>query len=109
MAFISNVTALSGTTRSVSFTGSDVYTLSLTGVTTFTFTNPPPAGQAASVTIFITQHSSLTYSVNWPTAKWNQGIAHVMSPASSSVDAVTFTTTDGGVTYYGFIASMEMS
>jgi len=110
MAFISDVTALSGTTPSVSFTGGDVYTITLSGNTTFTFSSAPPSGQAANVTVIVTQAAAANYSVTWPgTVKWHSGVSHSMSGNFSSVDIVSFTTTDGGATYYGFVSGVGMS
>lgn len=109
MAFISDVTALSGTTPSISFTGGDVYTVTLSSTITPSFTNPPPAGQAATVTIFISQPGSGTWGVNWPAnIKWSSGLEHIMSPVTSTTDIVSFTTVDGGATYYGFIGGQAM-
>ena len=109
MAFISDVTALSGTTPSISFTGGDVYTVTLSSGITPSFTNPPPAGQSATVTIFITQSGSNVYGVTWPaTIKWSSGLEHQMTPVLNTTDIVSFTTVDGGATYYGFIGGQAM-
>lgn len=110
MAFISDVTGLSGTTPSVSFTGGDVYTITLSGNTTFTFSSPPPSGQAANVTVIVTQSASTGYTVTWPaTVNWHQGVPHGMSTTLSAIDIVSFTTTDGGSSYYGFVSGSRMS
>src|SRR3546814_7268396 len=77
-----------------------------TSETTFTFSNPPASGTAGSFTLFLTNGGSQT--VNWPASvDWAGADAPVLTTAG--VDILTFTTVDGGTTWYGFAAGLDMS
>jgi len=72
---------------------------------TFTFTNPPGSGDAGSFTLILTNGGSQT--VNWPASvDWAGGTAPSLT--ASGVDVLTFTTVDGGTTWYGFAAGLDM-
>jgi len=76
-----------------------------TSTTTFTFSNPPASGTAGSFTLFLTNGGSQT--VNWPASvDWAGGTAPSLTAAG--VDILTFTTIDGGTTWYGFPAGLDM-
>ena len=77
-----------------------------TSTTTFTFSNPPASGTAGSFTLILTNGGSQT--VNWPgSVDWAGGSAPDLT--SSGVDVLTFVTVDGGTTWYGFPAGLDMS
>lgn len=84
MAYVSAAAALTGTTPSVSFLGGsgDVYTITLTGNTTFTFSTPPPTGYSSSVFIVITQSASVQYTTTIPVTSW----VHGQSPATLALN-----------------------
>lgn len=74
----------------------------LGGNTAFTFTNPPVAGREMTVTIFLQQDGTGTRIPTWPASvHWSDGITPVLTTTINRLDAVTLTTVDGGVTYYG--------
>lgn len=76
-----------------------------TSAQTFTFSNPPTSGTSGSFTLFLTNGGSQT--VTWPNSvKWEAGSAPVLIAAG--VDILIFTTNDGGVTWYGFAAGLDM-
>ena len=76
-----------------------------TGETTYTFSNPPASGTAGSFTLILTNGGSQT--VNWPASvDWAGGDAPTLT--ASGVDIITFITTDGGTTWYGFAAGLDM-
>jgi hypothetical protein len=76
-----------------------------TSTTTFTFSNPPASGTAGSFTLILTNGGSET--VNWPASvDWAGGAAPALT--ASGVDVLTFVTTDGGTTWYGFAAGLDM-
>jgi len=85
----------------------NVHTVTITGGTvSVTFSNPPASGTAGSLTIVVTNGGSQT--VNWPAAvDWAGGSAPTLT--SSGVDVLTFFTTDGGTTWLGFAAGLDMS
>lgn len=77
-----------------------------TSETTLTFSNPPASGTAGSFTFIVTNGGSQT--VNWPASvDWAGGTAPTLTAAG--VDILTFVTVDGGTTWYGFSAGLDMS
>jgi hypothetical protein len=76
-----------------------------TDAVTFTFSNPPPAGVAGSITLVLTNGGSQT--VNWPSSvDWAGDSAPSLT--ASGVDILTFLTVDGGSSWYGFVAGLDM-
>ena len=76
-----------------------------TSETTFTFSNPPATGKAGSFTLNLTNGGSQT--VNWPASvDWAGGVAPSLTTAG--VDVLSFVTTDGGTTWLGFVAGLDM-
>lgn len=74
----------------------------LGGNTAFTFTNPPVSGREQTFTIFLRQDGVGTRIPTWPASvHWSDGLTPVLTTTINRVDAVTLTTVDGGVTYYG--------
>tara|TARA_Y100000310_G_scaffold255681_1_gene263199 strand:+ start:444 stop:944 length:501 start_codon:yes stop_codon:yes gene_type:complete len=76
-----------------------------TSTETFTFSNPPASGKAGSFTLILTNGGSQT--VNWPgSVDWAGGTAPTLT--ASGVDVLTFITTDGGTTWLGFAAGLDV-
>ena len=82
----------------------------LTEATTFTFSNPPASGTAYIMSIEIIQDASGSgYSVTWPTSvDWAGGTAPTLTSAANGVDVFAFSTRDGGTTWYGFTAGLDL-
>jgi len=77
----------------------NVFTYTLSGGQTVTFTNPPASGTAGSFTMIVTNGGSAT--LTWPTSvDWPAATAPTLT-ASGGVDILFFTTCDGGTTWYG--------
>ena len=94
--------SLSGTTPTVNCETGNNFSLSTTGNTTFTFTNPPASGTAYGFTLRVTAGG--THTLTWPASvDWPGGTAPD-APASGESDVFVFFTTDGGTTWYGFQA-----
>jgi len=95
-----------GGTQDIDMTLGNVVTATVdTSANTFTFSNPPASGKAGSFTLILTNGGSQT--VNWPAAvDWAGGTAPTLTTAG--VDVLTFTTVDGGTTWYGFAAGLDM-
>jgi len=75
------------------------FTLSLSGATALSFSNPPASGKAYSFALEIT--TSGDYAITWPDSiKWQGGSAPA-NTASGATDLYTFITIDGGTTYFG--------
>ena len=97
-----NATALTGTTPSVDCTLGDLFTLTTSGNTTFTFSNAPASGVSYAFILKITAGG--THTLTWPASvDWAGGSAPD-APASGETDVYVFLTSDGGATWYGFLA-----
>jgi len=84
----------------------NVQTYTLSGNQTLTFTNPPATGTSGSFTLILTNGGSAT--LTWPTSvDWAGGTAPTLT--SSGIDAIVFTTIDGGTIWYGFAAGLDLS
>ena len=109
-AYHETVVALTGTTPTADLTDAPVFTITLSGATTFTFSNPVSSGTAQGFTIVVTQHGSSNYNITWPASvKWQFGVDPVVTLSASAKDIFSFFTIDGGTTYYGFVAGQGMS
>lgn len=94
--------SLSGTTPSVDCEAGNVFALSTTGNTTFTFSNPPASGTAFGFMLKLTAGG--THTITWPSSvDWADATAPD-APASGETDVLVFTTVDGGTTWYGALA-----
>jgi len=103
--------ALSGTTPTVNCETGNSFSLTLSGNTTFTFSNPPASGTAYSFSIEIIQDAGASgYTVTWPTSvDWPAATAPTLTATASAVDVFMFTTRDGGTTWYGFTAGQALA
>jgi hypothetical protein len=94
--------SLSGTTPSVDCEAGNVFALSTTGNTTFTFSNPPASGTAFGFMLKLTAGG--THTITYPASvDWAAATAPD-APASGETDVLVFTTVDGGTTWYGALA-----
>jgi len=76
----------------------NVFTYTLSGGQTVTFSNPPASGTAGSFTMIVTNGGSAT--LTWPTSvDWPAATAPALT--ASGVDLIFFTTIDGGSIWYG--------
>jgi len=99
--------ALSGTTPAVNCEAGNVFALTTSGNTTFTFTNPPATGTAYSFTLKATAGG--THTLTWPASvDWAGGSAPD-APASGETNVLVFITYDGGATWYGFQAGAALA
>ena len=87
----------------------NVFSTTLTeAVTSMTFSNPPSSGIGGSFTLILTQDSTAR-AVTWPTSvRWEGGIPPSISTVSS-VHIFQFITVDGGTSWYGFHAGINMA
>mgnify|MGYP001375246476 CR=1 FL=1 len=84
----------------------NVQTYTLSGAQTLVFSNPPATGTSGSFTLIVTNGGSAT--LTWPAAvDWAGATAPTLT--SSGIDALTFTTIDGGTIWYGFLAGADLS
>ena len=84
----------------------NVQTYTLSGSQSLTFSNPIASGNSSSFTLLVTNGGSAT--LTWPgSVDWAGGAAPTLT--ASGVDALVFTTIDGGTTWYGFAAGLDLS
>ncbi len=76
-----------------------------TATTTFTFSNPKATGNADAFDLYLTDGGSQT--VNWPASVGWAGDS-VPSLTASGLDHLIFTTIDGGTTWNGYVAGLDM-
>lgn len=77
----------------------NVFDDTITGATTYTFSNPPAAGRAGSLTLIVRMPSSIA-ALTWPgSVIWPDG--DVPEPGSNEVWLFTFITRDGGSSWLG--------
>jgi hypothetical protein len=102
--------SLSGTTPTVDCEAGNSFALTLSGATTFTFSNPPASGTTYAFTLKLVQDSSGSgYTVTWPSSvDWAAATAPTLTADANAVDVFVFMTHDGGTTWYGFTAGQAM-
>lgn len=112
--------SVSGTTLTVDMSTGNYFEVSLTpasgNIATFTITNPPASGNVGSFVIKITQvypPGSTVRSFNWDSMagarpEW-EGTPPVMPTDINAQDVYTFTTYDGGTTWYGSTIGTEFN
>lgn len=90
--------------QSLDCEAANVFTATITGETTWTFSNPPATGYAGCITLILTNGGSATQ--NWPNSvDWPSATAPTLTAAG--VDILTFMTLDGGTTWYGVTAALD--
>ena len=102
--------ATSGTTPAVNCETGNAFSHTLSGNTTFTFSNPPASGTAYSFSIEVIQDSGASgYTVTWPTSvDWPSATAPTLTATASAKDVFVFYTRDGGTNWYGFTAGQAL-
>jgi len=100
---------LTGTATTINLATATNFTHTLTGATTYTFSNPAATGNASSFTLKVIQDSTAR-TITWPASvDWAGGTAPTLTTTSGGVDVFVFYTIDGGTTYYGFTAGQAMA
>lgn len=107
----SQVSANSSTTYTVNLTNGNTFLVTMTGNCTFTFSNPPASGKTGSFTLVLVQDGTGSRTATWPAAvKWAAGTAPTLTTtATTGTDVLAFITFNGGTTWYGFTAGLNMS
>jgi hypothetical protein len=94
-----------GATRTFDLSVANFFSVTIDQATTFTFTNPPASGDFGAFVMEITNGSAflITFpaSVDFP-----GGVAPTLT--ASGKDQLVFTTRDGGTTYFGFVAGLDI-
>jgi hypothetical protein len=104
---VNAIGSIGGGTQDIDLTLGNVVTGTVdTSTTTFTFSNPTASGDACSFTLILTNGGSQT--INWPASvDWAAATAPTLTAAG--VDVLAFVTTDGGTTWLGFAAGLDLS
>ena len=97
----------------VDFENGNVQTIEINGACELSFSNPPASGTSGTVTLIITNggSASVTYaagdglSLSGQLVKWPSNAEPSLT--SSGIDIITFLTTDGGSTVYGFVGGLN--
>lgn len=99
--------SLSGTTPTINLENGTAFSITTSGNTTFTFSNPAPSGTVSAFTLAVTAGG--THTLTFPASvDWAGGTAP-SAPASGATNIYTFFTRDGGTTWYGFLAGEGMA
>lgn len=99
------VSALSGTTPTVNCENGNVFTLTTSGATTFTFSNPPASGTAYAFVLKVVGGGS--FALTWPASVRWQGGTVPDFPLSGETYIYGFLTHDGGTNWYGFLGGAD--
>ena len=94
------------------FENGNVQTVTVAGIDTgstitFSLSNPPASGIAGTMTVIFTNgnaHGDVAFDSS---IKWPSDVAPSLT--ASGVDVISFLTTDGGTTYYGFVGGLNFS
>ena len=105
--FSDKVTAIGNTSTAatVDLSLGTVFTATLTGNCTFTFSNPNGvATTASSFTLILTNDATPSRSIVWPgSVEFSDGTPPARTETANATDIWFFFTPDGGSTYYGSI------
>ncbi len=92
------------TTQAINFEAGNVVSATMTGDTTFTFTNPPVTGKAGSFMLELTQGGAGSCLATWPAeVTWAGGTPPTLTTTVGGVDILTFTTLNAGSIWRGFV------
>lgn len=91
-----------GNTATIDWSAGDVQTLTLTSNCALSFTNPPSSGKSQSLTLIVSQDSTGSRLLTYPTGvRWSYAQAPVLTTNPTYRDVISFITYDGGSTYLG--------
>ena len=101
------VTLTGAATVDIDCTTGNVFSLSTTQNTTFTFSNPPATGTAYGFMLRLSGGG--THTVTYPASvRFSEGTAPD-APGNNKANVLVFTTFDGGTNWYGFQSGLEMA
>jgi hypothetical protein len=91
--------------RTIDLTLGNFVTATVTGITTWTFSNPIASPNSCGFILELTNGGSATQ--NWPTpaVKWPGGTAPTLT--ASGTDILVFVTDDGGTTWRGVVSMLD--
>ena len=94
-----------GATRTFDLSVANFFSATLDQNCTFTFSNPPASGDFGVFVLELTNGGA--YVITYPASvDFVGGTAPTLT--ASGVDQLVFTTRDGGTTYFGFVAGLDI-
>lgn len=94
-----------GATRTLDLNDANFFSATLDQACTFTFSDPPASGDFGAFVLELTNGGA--FAITWPASvDWPGGTAPTLT--ASGVDQLVFTTRDGGTTYFGFVAGLDI-
>lgn len=94
-----------GATRTIDLETGNFFSATLDQACTFTFSNPAASGDFCGFVLELTNGGA--FAITWPASvDWVGGTAPTLTAAG--VDQLVFTTRDGGTTYFGFVAGLDI-
>jgi len=86
----------------IDMTLGNVFVLTMTADTTFTFGSPPPAGKMGSFLLILAEDGTGGWTPTFPASvKWQYNVTPTMDETLSTVTIYSFFTTNAGTRYYG--------
>ena len=96
-------------TFTVDMSTANIFNITLTGSTTFTFSNPATSGTTSNFLLAIKQGGSGSYTATWPASvKFPNNSTPSLTTTVGKVDIFNFITFDGCTTYYGSLSLANM-
>jgi hypothetical protein len=94
-----------GATRTFDLANANFFSATLDQACVFTFSNPPASGDFGTFVLELTNGGA--FAITFPAAvDWPGGTAPTLTAAG--VDQLVFTTRDGGTTWFGFVAGLDI-
>ena len=106
-----SVALTSGTSVTLDISQGSVFTITLAhNISTFTWSNPATSGDVSAFVLKVTQDGTGSRTIAFPAAvDFAGGTAPTLSTGANDVDVFVFFTVNGGTTYYGFTAGLDMT
>tara|TARA_S200002703_G_scaffold90802_1_gene78270 strand:- start:109 stop:762 length:654 start_codon:yes stop_codon:yes gene_type:complete len=94
-----------GSAQTFDLSSANFFSATLDQASTFTFSNPPASGDFGGFVLELTNGGAFT--ITYPSSvDFVGGTAPTLTAAG--VDQLVFTTRDGGTTYFGFVAGLDI-
>ena len=98
---VTAVGTVSTSTYNINLSLSNIFDITLGNNVTFTFTNPPAAGLAVSVTVILRQDGAGNRTATFTNALYTDGVTPLLTTTANRVDVLSFFTVNGGTNYFG--------
>ena len=94
-----------GSTETFDLNEANFFSATLDQASTFTFSDPPASGDFGCFVLELTNGGA--FAITWPASvDWPGGTAPTLT--ASGKDQLVFTTRDGGTTWLGFVAGLDI-